>query len=171
MDTNLKTSIWRQFGAAIDYLAATLNAYPDDLWTASLWHPGDAPPERAQVWYVAYHTLFWIDCYLTGTEDGFLPPAPFMLIEQDETGPIPDRPYTKAELLPYVALCRQRCYDTIQSLSDEALARWCTFGWGDLSFLELLLYNMRHVQEHTGQMNMLLGQNGISSPDYPTQVR
>jgi hypothetical protein len=30
-----------------------------------------------------------------------------------------------------------------------------------MSFLELLLYNMRHVQEHAAQLNMFLGQNAI----------
>jgi len=28
-----------------------------------------------------------------------------------------------------------------------------------MSFLELLLYNMRHVQEHAAQLNLFLGQN------------
>lgn len=171
MDTNLKTSLWQQFGAAVDYLEVILNAYPDSLWHAPLWQAGDEPPERAQAWYVAYHTLFWLDCYLTGTEDGFAPPSPFLLIEQDETGPIPERAYTKAELLTYLADCRDCCFDTIDSLTDDSAARWCSFAWGELTFLELLMYNMRHVQEHTGQMNMLLGQNGIAAPDYPTQVR
>ncbi len=31
MDTNLKTSIWEQFGAVIDYLDTTLSACPDEL--------------------------------------------------------------------------------------------------------------------------------------------
>ncbi|HJT55350.1 MAG TPA: hypothetical protein VJ761_02555 [Ktedonobacteraceae bacterium] len=29
------------------------------------------------------------------------------------------------------------------------------------SFLELFLYNMRHVQEHAAQLNLFLGQNAI----------
>jgi len=28
-----------------------------------------------------------------------------------------------------------------------------------MSFLELLLYTMRHMQEHAAQLNMFLGQN------------
>ena len=30
-----------------------------------------------------------------------------------------------------------------------------------MSFLELLLYTMRHVQEHAAQLNMFLGQHAI----------
>jgi hypothetical protein len=30
-----------------------------------------------------------------------------------------------------------------------------------VSYLELQLYNMRHVQEHAAQLNLFLGQNAI----------
>ena len=170
MDTNLKTSIWQQFGATIDFLADTVNACPDPLWRAPLWLTPDAKPERAQFWYVVYHTLFWLDLYLTGAEKGFLPPAPFTLIEQDGDDPMPERVYTKDELQAYLQDCRKTCQATIASLTDEMLERRCRFGWGDCSFLELLIYNLRHVHGHASQLNMLLGQNGVSALDYVTQV-
>ncbi len=110
MDTSLKTSIWQQFGAAIDLLDITVSACPGELWTAALWLTPDAKPERAQFWYVVYHTLFWLDLYLTGAEEGFLPPAPFTLIEQDGDDPLPERVYTKAELQHYLGDCRARCH-------------------------------------------------------------
>ncbi len=171
MDTNLKTSIWRQFGAAIDFLAVTIDACPDDYWRAALWLTPDAKPERAQFWYVAYHTLFWLDLYLTGAEEGFLPPAPFTLIEQDGDDPLPERVYTKAELQGYLRDCRQRCRATIAALTDETVERRCRFSWGECSFLELLIYNLRHVHGHASQLNMLLGQNGVETRDYVTQAR
>src|SRR5690606_8331487 len=104
----LKTAIWQQFGAVIDFLGDTIAACPDALWRAPLWQTEGHRPERAEFWYVAYHSLFWLDLYLTGTEDGFLPPVPFSLIEQYDDEPIPDRAYTKVELLDYLAACRQR---------------------------------------------------------------
>ena len=170
MDTTLKTSIWQQFGAAIDYLADTMSACPDQLWLASLWLTPNAKPERAQFWYVVYHTLFWLDLYLTGAEEGFLPPAPFTLIEQDGDDPLPERVYTKDELQAYLNDCRKKCRGTIEVLTDETAQRRCRFGWGECSFLELLFYNMRHVHGHASQLNMLLGQRGVSAPDYPTQA-
>jgi hypothetical protein len=171
MDNTLKASLWGQFGASIDYLAETINACPDDLWEASLWQTPDTRPEFSQFWYVAYHTLFWLHLYLTGTEEGFVPPPPFTLIEQDENGPLPERVYTKAELLAYVQDGRQKCRATIEVLTDETAERRCWFGWGECSFLELLVYNLRHVHGHASQLNMLLGQNGVTTPDYPTQTR
>lgn len=170
MDTNLKTSIWQQFGASIDYFADTMNACPVELWLASLWQTPNKQPEFAQFWYVAYHTLFWLDLYLTGAEEGFVPPDPFTLIEQDDDGLLPERVYTKDELQAYLIDCRKKCQATIEALTDETAQRRCRFGWGECSFLELLLYNMRHVHGHASQLNMLLGQKGVSTPDYPTQA-
>src|SRR5689334_14033728 len=131
MDTNLKTSIWHQFGASIDYLADTVSACPDRLWRTSLWPNPNEKPELSQFWYRVYHALFWLDLYLTGAEEGFVPPAPFALIEQDEDGPIPERPYTKDELQNYLSDCRKRCRATIEALTDEVAQRRCTFGWGE----------------------------------------
>ena len=171
MDDMQKAGIWHQFGASIDYLAATIAACPDELWHASLWDHAEEIPQFSQFWYRAYHTLFWLDCYLYGTEDGFLPPAPFELIEQDDDGPLPDRPYTKEELLVYAAASREKCRTTIDGLTDEAARRLHWFPWGEVTFFELLIYNLRHVQEHSAQMNLLLGQNVGRSPDYPTRIR
>jgi DinB superfamily len=170
MEPDLKTSLWRQFGASIDYLADTMSACPDALWRASLWQTPNKDPKFSQFWYVSYHTLFWLHLYLTGTEEGFVPPAPFTLIEQDEDGPLPERVYTKAELQGYLSDGRAKCKAIIDSLSDETAERRCQFGWGECSFLELLIYNLRHVHGHASQLNMLLGQNGIATPDYVTQV-
>lgn len=162
----LKDSLWGQFGAAIDFLAESMAACPKNLWEASLWEPRDKPIVLTQFWYVGYHTLFWLDLYLTGTEDSFLPPAPFELIEQHDSGPLPARVYTQAELLDYLAGCRERAHATVAALTEQSAAQRCEFGWGACNFYELQLYNLRHVHGHASQLNMLLGQNGISIRDW-----
>ena len=169
MNIPWKTIIWQQFGAAIDMLDNALRACPDELWRERLWDNSSERPEYSQFWYVGYHALFWLDLYLTGTEEGFAPPAPFTLIEQDAEGPLPDRPYTKNELQGYLAYCRQKCRATIEALTDETAQRRCRFVWGEVSFAELLLYNMRHVQEHASQLSLLLGQKVGSAPDWVAQ--
>src|SRR5829696_3950164 len=90
MEIPWRTMIWQQFGAAIDTLDDMLLACPDVLWRERLWDNPSAPPELAEFWYRVYHALFWLDLYLTGAEEGFSPPAPFTLIEQDENGPLPE---------------------------------------------------------------------------------
>ncbi len=172
MNIPWRTIIWQQFGGAIDTLDNALRACPDELWRARLWdHPSERP-EFSQFWYVVYHALFWLDLYLTGAEEGFTPPAPFTLIEQDEDGPLPERPYTKDELQTYLDYSRKKCQATIEALTDEAAQRHCRFAWGEVSFAELLLYNMRHVQEHASQLNMMLGQKVGSAPErFETQAK
>ena len=108
-------------------------------------------------WYLGYHTLFWLDLYLTGAEEGFDPPPPFDLIEMEEGETLP-RVYTRAELLSFLELCRQRCRETINAMSSEQAHRLCRFSWAELPFAELQLYNLRHVQEHGAQLRLVLGQ-------------
>jgi hypothetical protein len=163
MNFTWKTMVWQQFGAAIDMLDNALRACPDELWRARLW-PDTS--ERPEFWYVVYHALFWLDLYLYGAEEGFIPPSPFRLIEQDEDGPMPERPYTKDELQTYLNDCRQKCQATIEALTDVMAHRRCRFAWGEVTFAELLLYNMRHVQEHASQLSLLLGQKTGSAPDW-----
>jgi hypothetical protein len=167
MNIPWRASIWQQFGAAIDDLDNAVRDCPDELWHSRLWgHPSERLFFLPEYWYIVYHTLFWLDLYLTGAEEGFVPPAPFTLIEQDEAGPLPDRPYTKGELRGYLAECRQRCRATIEGATDEEANRICRFPWGEVSFFELFLYNMRHVAGHAAQLNLWLGQRTGSAPDW-----
>ncbi|MEZ4670373.1 MAG: DinB family protein [Anaerolineae bacterium] len=164
MDAAMKTLLWKQFGAAIDMFSDAVNACPDHLWTAVLWKDDD-DPRYGQFWFVAYHTLFWLDMYLTGVYEGFTPPAPFV------RGKLPETPYTKAQVLTYLAHCRQRCQSVMEGLTDEQANRICTFEWMAPSFLELQLYSMRHVQEHAAQLNLVLGQNGVTGMDWVPPAR
>lgn len=157
--------LWQQFGGAIDSLDDMIHLCPEDLWRARLWENPSTRPEYAEFWYRVYHALFWLDLYLTGAEEGFLPPAPFALIEMEEDD-LPERAYTKDELQSYLVDCRKRCQMKIESMTDEEALRRCRFAWGEVSFAELQLYNLRHVQEIAAQLSLLLGQKGVSVPDF-----
>ncbi len=98
MDATWKDILWRQFGAAIDMLDNALVACPEELWGARIWSEPSKSAGYSQFWYVAYHALFWLDLYLTGSEEGFMPPDPYTLIEMDPAGLLPEREYTKGEL-------------------------------------------------------------------------
>jgi hypothetical protein len=158
--------VWGQFRMAIDTLGEALRTCPDALWQEQLWP--DEPDQFvaagfSSFWYLGYHTLFWLDVYLIGTEEGFAPPAPFDLVEMD-AGEILPRVYGRDELLGYLALCRSRCEATIGALTPEAALRQCQFAWGELPFGEVLLYNLRHVQEHAAHLQMFLGQRRPATP-------
>ena len=165
--------LWRQFGAAIDMLDDVIKDCPNELWETQLW---DDQPDQwvakgfSRFWYLCYHTLFWLDLYLTGAEEGFSPPAPFDLVEMDPDETLP-RTYTREELLGYLETCRQRCCETISAMSQEQANRLCQFGWGEVTFAELQLYNLRHVMEHGAQLRMVLGQRANKSATWVSQAR
>jgi hypothetical protein len=187
MDAMWRTALSRQFEAAIDMLENALRACPDELWTESLWkvmpdHPGVWPSDHSaedsarasdgaiQVfsafWYLGYHVLFFMDLYLSGGfeqfEEGFAPPAPFT-VEEHAPGVLPRRVYRRAELQGYLAYNRQKCKMTIEELTDEQARRPCRRARGDIPFAELLLANLRHVQQHGEQLSMFLGQKAGSA--------
>ncbi len=59
---------------------------------------------------------------------------------------------------------RKKCQTAITELSDEKAHQQIDFPWTrrkPMSYLELLLYTMRHVQEHAAQLSLFLGRHGI----------
>jgi hypothetical protein len=165
--------LWRQFERTINDFENALRDCPAELWEKSLW--ADQPDQWVAAgfstfWYLSYHTLFWLDLYLTGAEEGFVPPEPFDLVEMD-AGEVLPRTYTRAELLRYLEDCRRKCQETIATLSTEQAHRLCRFPWGELPFAELLLYTMRHVQEHAAQLRMFLGQQAGRSAEGGSQAQ
>ena len=160
MEPLFKEMLWRQFGAAIDMLGNAVEACPEHIWSA----PARDGSRHTEFWYIAYHTLFFLDLYLSGAVEGFAPPPPFTLEELDPAGIIPSQPYSKDHLTRYVAHCREKCRKVIQGLNGSAATRRCHFPWLDLSFGELQLCSLRHVQHHTGQLNLILRQTTDAAP-------
>ena len=172
METSWRIALWRQFGAAIDMLENALVACPASLWTQRLWRNSPSPefpPRFAEFWYVTFHALVWLDLYLSGIpEEEFAPPAPFAQGMLDSPEALPERPYTKEELRDYLESLRAKCRATLVALSDEQARRSVEYPWSQgqpISFLELQLYTLRHVQEHAAQLSLFLGRQPIPDAD------
>ncbi len=166
MDSLWRTLLWKQFGATIDMLDNAVLACPAALWHQPVWPDQSVSSQRTEFWYIAYHALFWLDLYLFGSEEGFAPPAPFALTEQDDAaGPLPNRAYSQEELRAYLASLRQRCRTTFATMTDERVRQPVAFPWmreGEVvSYVELQLYSMRHIQEHAAQLSLVLGNHGV----------
>lgn len=146
-----KKIIWQQFGAAIEMLENAIIACPDYLWDTD-----------AKFWHISYHTLFYLDYYLT--KGDFTPPAPYTLQELD--GDLPDRIYSKTELIDYLQYGKVKCHELIDSLvtGEEVFSK-------RYSVFEILLYNMRHVQHHTAQLNLLLRQGMDDAPEWVSRAK
>jgi hypothetical protein len=105
--------------------------------------------------YVAYHTLFFTDYYLTPRE------SDFQLRDlharggderEDQLSP----GLSKADTLAYVRICRDKVGESISRETPESLQALCGFEWRKFSRGELHLYNIRHIQHHAGQMSAYL---------------
>ncbi|MDB4950569.1 MAG: DinB family protein [Gemmatimonadetes bacterium] len=167
MDETMRSALWGQFGAAIDMLGNAIDACPDDAWADDAWVDDG---RQAEFWAVAFHTLFWLDLYLSPTREGFAPPAPFGLEELSYDGR-PPRAYTKDEVRAYLTHCRAKCWTVIDTLTTESAAETRPIGRIEGSVLEMLLYNLRHVQHHAGQLNLMLRQaTGTDAPRWVSRA-
>jgi hypothetical protein len=79
-------------------------------------------------------------------------------------GVLPEHPYTKDELQNYLEHGREKCRSLIASLSDKGFEQQLAIGSFEGSMMELFLYNLRHVQHHAAQLNLILRQQIDSAP-------
>jgi len=163
MDDPWKAVLWSQLGGSIDMLENAIDACPEALW-------GDRS-RNPEFWYVVYHTLFFLDYYLSDSLEDFVPPAPFNLDELDPAGVMPERVYTKEEMRGYLHHGRAKARGVVAGLTDETARehrRWASL---DCTLVEVLLGSMRHVQHHTAQLNLILRQTIDSAPRWVARAR
>jgi DinB superfamily len=173
MINTLKESLWKQFGASIDMLKNAIMLCPEEYWNTN-----------KKLFYSSYHCLLFLDYYLTIPLKDFSTPLPFTITAPgDIPGDaiddiIPDKIYSKKELLGYLQLSRGKCHTLIAGLTEEKIKeRWiqeadeiAASGTMNYSVLEILLYNMRHVQHHAAQLNLLLRQGINHAPGWVSQA-
>jgi len=158
--TSITEAVWTQFGASLDMLENAIVMCPEEHWETTL-----------DFWYLSFHCIFWTDYYLSTEPDKFEPPTPFSLSEFDPTGKKPDRIYTKTENLEYLEHCRQKAKQLIRELTPSRMNdRWIN-EHKNYSLLEILLYNMRHIQHHSAQLNLILRQTIDNAPNWVGQAK
>ena len=158
MDKATKAIIWNQFGASIDMLINVISNCPENYFE-----------QDPRFYYIAFHSTIFLDYYLTIPPNDFSPLLAFTQKEQKDKPKeaiddlIPDKIYSKEEIVHYITRSREKCKQLIESLTKEKLND--RFKEGDepndmdYPILEILLYNLRHTQHHTAQLNMLLRQD------------
>jgi len=154
--------LWPQFGAAIDMLADAIGACPEGAWQA---------PGHPAFWHVAYHTVFYLDLYLSDGLDGFEVPTPFAA-ELRSLDAQAEAPYGREDVLRYLQASRAKCRAVIQGMTEQWARQSSGFDWLPMNRAELLLYNMRHVQHHAGQLAMRIRQlTGEAPPRWVGRAR
>jgi len=151
---NYHAVIRSQYLATLAMLQQAVETCPGSLWN----HADD----NAKFWQVAYHGLFYTHLYLNATEADFKPWAHHRE-DYQFMGPIPwdnnrlpkiGEPYQKAEILEYIAFCRQQVDQQVPPLD---LAAPSGFDWLPMNKFELQIYTIRHLQQHTGELMERLG--------------
>ena len=146
---NAKTAIQSQYLAALDMLHGAVSQCPDASWDDAAYDP--------RFWHVAYHALFFTHLYLQ-VDGAAFKPWPKHRDRYEQLGPTPwpphekpdiGAPYTRQEILEYLAFCRQEVEAQVTRLDMEAASG---FGWLPFGKLELQFYNIRHLQHHVGQL-------------------
>jgi hypothetical protein len=167
MNETWKEALWGQLGAAIAMVENALRACPEELLVDR--------SRRPELSYMAYHTLFYVDYFCDPAPAEFRPAAfdSFGLAEllDEKDAPPFERAYTKAELLGYLEGGREKCRSRIAALTDEEAARRADIDWLPLPVAEVLLYNLRHVQHHAAQLNLLLRQAIDEAPRWVARTR
>lgn len=140
-------------------LANTIACCPDDYFTTT-----------KRFYYLAYHSVVFLNYYLTIPPSNFSPVLSFTIKDVDQRPPesigdmIPDNIYSKQALIDYVNHSRDKCKTIIDSLfnNGQLNARFTEGhepGDMDYSIVEILLYNMLHTQHHVGQLHLLMRQD------------
>lgn len=152
--------LWNQFGAGLDMFEGVLRDCPDELWEEHMW----TDPELdilGTFWWVAFHTLKWTDFYMSESYDEYTPAMLITKADFENEAWLPDHVYTKAELLEYCGLVRSKTQQRIMSVENLLAVQDMLRDWIEMTVAELMIYTLRHLMEHEGNLSMLLGQRGI----------
>ena len=148
MIDNVRQMLTGQFEAALAMLNDCLQLCPSEHW--------DGPIAKYSFWQVAYHTLCFVDLYLSRDPANFQNPFGWRDMEDE----LAIRRLAREELLSYVQHCRSQAIETFAAETAESLAGPCGFPRREFSRGELHLYNLRHIQHHTGQLSAYLRRLG-----------
>jgi hypothetical protein len=151
-----KVVVKSQYRASLAMLRQAIEECPDSLW--------EDPEYGNPFWHVAYHVIFYTHLYLHPTEEDFVP------WEKHRDGIVSlgdsvegEAIYSKEDVLEYLDLCLEQMEQQADAMDLEAASG---FYWLPFDKLELQFYNIRHVQQHTGELCERLGAQGEAEVDW-----
>ena len=157
-----------QYQAALEMLKQTITKCPQPMW--------DDPDDKTKFWHIAYHALFFAHLYLQDSEKTFQAWSRHRE-EYQFLGPLPRPPhrlpkigeaFSQEDVLDYLAFCQQQVDERTEKLDPQAESG---FSWLPFSKLELQFYNMRHIQQHTGELMERLGTRANIDVDWISMKR
>lgn len=164
MERSLITSLGQNFAGAIDMFTEVIRICPEDFWQ-----------NDKKFFYLSYHTLIFLDYYLSQPVSSFSPQLAYTITCGDlppeaVDDVIPDYHYAREEMIHALQLVRKKSQQVILETPELNFSRrWisaeeirmhdlCPGLVEDYSLADILLYNLRHLQHHVGQLNFMLRQ-------------
>ncbi len=143
-----RSAVRSQYRAALAMLEQAVTRCPEAMW--------DDSADRNRLWRVAYHVAFFTHLYLSSSLREFVPWKVELarLRLQDLARDVDVQPCSRDDILAYVAFVRGFVGEQVPGFD---LAAPSGFDWLRCDKLELQLYNIRHLQHHTGELMERLG--------------
>jgi hypothetical protein len=133
-----------QYHASLEMLKQTITLCPPSLWNAD--------NGRNKFWQIAYHALYFTHEYLADSYEAFTPWIKHREVYDFDESQVFE-PYDKETVLEYLAFCQQHVTERIPQLNLEGPE-----GHGrSMTTLELQIYSIRHIMQHTGELMERLG--------------
>jgi hypothetical protein len=136
---NAQQALQAQYPAALKMLKEAVNKCPADLW--------EAPEDRDPVWFKAQHALYWTQRYLRSADKRFVPGRLHKKPEASAAAP-------KQQVLEYLQSIEQQLIENLDAPTGRTASNRGGMG---LDKLELHLINIRHLQQHAGELYERLG--------------
>ncbi len=137
---NTREALQSQYLAALAMLRQAVMQCPAHLW--------DAPEDAFKFWSKAYHTLYFAHLYLQDAEKDFVP-------WEKHHDPDGGEPFTQAEVLAYLDVVEKHVVERVGLLNLDSPDSG--FHWYPISKFEMQLVNIRHIQQHAGELFEYLG--------------
>jgi hypothetical protein len=129
-----------QYQASLAMLSQAIEACPDALW--------NAPEDKNKFWQTAYHALYFTHVYAAESETAAIPWDKHREGYEDHT--TADRePYDKETVLEYLGFCRRQVAERVPQLKLDEMEG---VDEPEMTLLELQIYSIRHIMQHTGEL-------------------
>ena len=130
----IKPVIQSQYLAALAMLKQAIVKCPPEVW--------DDLADKDWFWFVAYHKLRYAHLYLKAQDKGY---ARWESRQYSKEG----APFSKEEILERLALVERDVAEQIPMMNLDGKSG---YAWIPTNKLELQFNNIRHIQQHAGEL-------------------
>ena len=134
---NVKEALVSQYLASLAMLKQAIVKCPPHVW--------DDPREKDKFWFVAYHALYYAHVYLK------IPGRDYVRWRKPRYEN-PGEAMTRSQVLAHLAQVEREVAVQVPHMKLDGSSGHA----GLLSNMELQIYNIRHIQQHTGELHQRL---------------